>query len=126
MAALLRGDTQQFGCNIHAHNPQYVGAEFWSACRTKRIGTEVAGFAYPFYPASSAGCLQTSQLIARCGWQSGLQQAHRRPQRGGSIHRKSVHKHVAEDCKERAGDPRDHNATAMKVMSGIKTTITYR
>src|SRR5947207_5121934 len=45
-------------------------------------------------------------------------QAHRRPQRGGSIHRKSVHKHIAEDRKKCARDARDKNAAAMKVMSG--------
>src|SRR5713101_3931925 len=33
------------------------------------------------------------------------------------MHHKSVHEHVAEDRKECAGDARDHNATAMKVMS---------
>jgi hypothetical protein len=65
-------DTQQFGCNIHAHNPHKLRNSGLLAAQ-ERIGTEVAGFAYPFYPTSSAGCLQTSQLTARCGWQSGLQ-----------------------------------------------------
>ena len=45
-------------------------------------------------------------------------QAHRKPQRGGSIHHNSVHDHVAHDRKECAGDARDHYATATKVVSG--------